>query len=122
MDKKYFILGYEASAKRGTASCWKTLKEIKCGLTKTRPAVSQMMTKKDGSKCSTPEENAEVFRIHFKELFEREPSYDPDVALMVPQHPVWTDLYEIPSDKEIKEACDNFKDNAPEDPGLLPQF
>ena len=112
----------EASGKRGTASCWKTLKEIKCGLSKTRPAVSQMMTKKDGSKCSTPEENAEVFRIHFKELFEREPSYDPDVALMVPQHPVWTDLDEIPSDKEIKEACEKLKDNAPGDSGLLPQF
>ena len=41
---------------------------------------------------------------------------------MVPQHPVWTDLDEIPSDKEIKEACEKPKDNAPGDSGLLPQF
>ena len=29
---------------------------------------------------------------------------------------------EIPTDKEIKEACEKLKDNAPGDSGLLPQF
>ena len=76
----------EASAKRGTASYWKTLNEIKSGLTKTR------LTRKDETKCSSPEGNKEVFRIHFKELFECVTLYDPDAVLMVPQHPVWTEL------------------------------
>ena len=111
-----------ASGKRGTAGCWKALKEIKTSLTKTRPAASQMMTKKDGTKCSTPQENAEVFRVHFKDLFERVPEYCPEAAAMIPQHPVWTEFDELPDDKEILEACERLKDNAPGDSGLLPQF
>ena len=41
---------------------------------------------------------------------------------MIPQHPVWTEFDELPDDKEILEACERLKDNAPGDSGLLPQF
>ena len=40
-----------ASARKSSVSCWKTPKDIKIRLTKTRPAASQMMTKKDRTKC-----------------------------------------------------------------------
>ena len=55
-----------SSTVKGTAGCWKALKEIKNGLTKTRPKVVKMMTKSDGSMCKNGEENAEVFRSTLK--------------------------------------------------------
>ena len=34
------------------------------------------MKKSDGSLCTTPEENAEVFRSHFEGLYTTSPEYD----------------------------------------------
>ena len=35
---------------------------------------------------------------------------------------LWIEFDELPDDKEILEACERLKDNAPGDSGLLPQF
>ena len=112
----------DSSSKNGTAGCWKALKELKNGLTKTRPTASQMMTKSDGSKCTTPAENAEVFREHFEKLFDRVPTFSEEAASMIEQLPVRDEYGEEPDDDEIRAACRRLKEKAPGDSGLLPQF
>ena len=63
----------EGSMQRGTGQCWKTINDIKKGLSKTALAAEKMTTKADGTKCTTTEENADVFRVHFEKLFDRKP-------------------------------------------------
>ena len=46
------------------------------------------MTKNDGSKWTSAEENAEVFKIHFEQLYDRKPTFDPTVLDLLDQHPV----------------------------------
>ena len=111
----------EASTQRGTAQCWKALKEIKNGLAKTTPATEKMMMKADGTMCTTTEENAEVFRVHFEQLFDRMPEFTNDFNSF-PQTPVALEFDVVPDDEEIKSACRKLKDKAPGVSGLLPQL
>jgi len=37
------------------------------------------MTKEDGSRCKTTEENAEVFHKHFEKLYNRNATFDTSV-------------------------------------------
>ena len=109
----------KSSTVKGTAGCWKALKQIKDGLTKTRPKVAKMMTKSDGTLCKTSEENAEVFRIHFEKLFDREPEFNVDAASWIEQSPVLLEYDDFPDDEEIKKAAATLKNNAPGSSGLL---
>ena len=61
---------------RGRKSFWESIKLLKKGLTKPPPPKQIMMQKEDGSKCTTSEENAEVFRQHFEKLYNREEAFD----------------------------------------------
>jgi len=51
---------------RNTAAAAKTT--LNKGLCKQQPTPEKMMLKEDGSKCENSEENAEVFRKHFKNI------------------------------------------------------
>ena len=106
---------------RGTGQCWKALGEIKKGLSKTSPAAEKMMTKADGTKCTTSEENAEVFRLYFENLFDRMPEYSRNFDA-IPQMNAVLEYDGIPDDEEIKKACRSLKDKAPGESGLLPQL
>ena len=53
-----------------------------------------MMKIEDGSKCVSSEENAEVFRIHFSKLYNREESYDPSILSSSNKHGVIDDRME----------------------------
>ena len=53
----------------GTKKAWDSLKTLKSGLSKTSPLTIKQMKKPDGSFCSSPEENKEVFRDHFQQLY-----------------------------------------------------
>ena len=72
----------DGTLQRGTGQCWKALGEIKRGLSKTSPTAEKMMTKANGTKCTTAEENAEVFRIHFVKLFDRRPEFTSDFSTL----------------------------------------
>ena len=100
----------DSSSKNGTAGCWKALKELKNGLTKTRATASQMMTKSDGSKCTTPAEYTGVFREHFEKLFDRVPTFREEAASMIEQLPVRDEYGEEPDDDEIRAACRRLKE------------
>ena len=55
-----------------------------------------MVKKEDGSKCSTPEENAEVFRSHFEKLYGRTPTFDPTVIDLIEQNAMIPDISHPP--------------------------
>ena len=67
------LLNDSTANTKGTKPAWDAVKKLKSGLSKTRPSAVKKMKKKDGTLCSSQEENAEVFKTHFQELFEREP-------------------------------------------------
>ena len=111
----------DRASQRGTGQCWKALSEIKKGLSKTSPVAEKMMTKADGTKCTTTEENADVFRVHFEKLFDRKPEFISDFSSLPQINPV-TEDDDTPGDDEIRAACRSLKDKAPGDSGLLPQL
>ena len=55
---------------------WDALKKLKAGLMKTRPAPPLKMKKADGTRCTTPEQNADVFKCHFEKLYGRRGMFD----------------------------------------------
>ena len=81
-----------------------------------------MMKKSDGTKCASPEENAEVFREHFNKLYDREPVFDPTVIDLLERQPVFDGLDHPPTDDEITKATLSLKNNAPGESGLTPQM
>ena len=106
---------------KGTANCWQALAEIKKGLSKTAPAAVKMMTKEDGTKCVTSEENSEVFRVHFDKLFDRVPDCSKDFDSL-PQLSTSVEIPDVPYNKEIADACRSLKNKAPGESGLKPQL
>jgi len=81
-----------------------------------------MMTKTDGSKCKTAEENADVFRDYFQQLYDRHPVFDPTVIELLAQAPIVAECDRRPNDGEIKKAVLQLKNNAPGESGLSPQM
>ena len=59
------------ASKKGTKICWDSIKSLNQGLTKPKPVSEKMMTKGDGTKCKSAEENAQVFKEHFEQLYNR---------------------------------------------------
>ena len=110
------------ASQRGTKICWDKVKTLQKGLTKPKPPQEKMMKKEDGSKCSTSEENAEVFRSHFEKLYGRTPTFDPTVIDLIEPKPAITDISHPPSDDEISTATKGLKNNAPGESGLSPRF
>ena len=114
-------LNESTSGHGGTKQSWEAVTNLKKGLSKVRQSNQQNMMKPDGSLASTPEENAEVFRAHFNQLYHCSPDYDTTVLHLLSQHPVATNCDHMPSDDEIRTAVSKLK-NAPGDSGLCPQI
>ena len=55
------------------------------------------MQKEDGSKCTTSEENAEVFRQHFEKLYNREEAFDESILSSIPDYPFNDSLSQAPN-------------------------
>ena len=106
------------SAITGTKGCWDALKQLRNGLSKTRPSSEKTMKKEDGTLCETAEENAEVFRSHFEKLYGQPPVYDRSVIDLIPQRPVVSGLDHPPDDEELITSISLLKDNAPGDSGI----
>ena len=106
-------------ASHGTFAAWNVVSEIRSGLLGTvrRPAPPAMQ-KADGSKASTPEENASVFAEHFGKLYGRSPQVDTSVLDLLSQRPTAVGLDGPPSDIEIRCALGKLRNSAPGDSGL----
>ena len=105
----------------GTKQAWDSIKNLKGTLTKVKSSSTKPMKKSDGTVCSTPEENAEVFHLHFQSLYDREGTYDPSVVDELSQYEVHNGLDHTPTDKEIRTAILKLKDKAPGESGIVPR-
>ena len=106
---------------RGTKPAWDAVKKLKAGLSKSRPSSVKRMKKPDGTVCRSPEENADVFKAHFEELFGRLPVCDVSVLDLLEQLPVRDGLDHPPTDKEFEKAVSQLRNTAPGDSGLCAQ-
>ena len=79
-----------------------------------------MVRKEAGSRCKSNEENAQVFREHFKKLAERVPMYDKSVLELLQQEPVISGFDHLPTDDKILNAVYSLKNNAPGAQGSIP--
>ena len=66
------------------------------------------MTKNDGSKWTSAEENAEVFKNHFEQLYDRKPTFDPTVLDLLDQHAVMEGIDYCPTNDEIRKAVNRL--------------
>ena len=114
-------LNEAVGAKRGTKSCWDTVSLLKKGFSKTTPATERMMTKEDGSKCVTSEDNANVFIRHFESLYGHQPEFEPDVLDALEQH-AECGYGGTPDDEEIDKAVKKLKNKSPGISGLSPEL
>ena len=113
---------HNINTKYGTKQSWDTIKLFKKNLTKTKKSSLKHMKRPDGTSCSTPEENAQVFHSHFQTLFDKEAIYDESVLEELPQHHIHQHCDYRPTDEEIKIATRKLKNNAPGDSGIMPQL
>ena len=79
------------------------------------------MKKPDGSLCTTPEENAEVFRSHFEGLYTTTPDFDESVLDLLQEIPI-TASDATPTDEEIRKATMKLRNTAPGNSGLSAQL
>ena len=94
---------------------------LRRGLSKTRPSAERAMKKTDGTLCTSLDENAEVFKNHFAELYGQEPAFDESVLNLLQQLQVAAGQDHVPTDDEIFSAVSKLKNKAPGDSGLTPQ-
>ena len=120
--KKCEDINWSITSSRGTKSCWDMISTLQNGLSKTRPATERMMKKDDGTTCKSPDENAEVFRKHFQEVYNRQPTYNPTILNMLNQKQTVEGCEHTPTDEEICAAVRKLKNKAPGDSGLCPQL
>jgi hypothetical protein len=84
---------------------WDVVKRIQSGITKVKPRLKPMMTRSDGIKATTEEENITVFTDHLKKLLQRVPQVDEAVLDEVPQQPYPVEAGRLPTVDEIDAAA-----------------
>ena len=113
-------LNESSSAHGGTKTYWDTVVTLRNGLKKSKSCSERPMKKPDGTLCKTPEENAEVFKNHFQELYGRQPAFDASVLEHLQQHNIVPNCDHTPDDEEITKATRRLKDRGPGDSGICP--
>ena len=110
------------SVQRGTKDSWELLGKLKSDLDRSKTVNSTKMKKPDGSLCETPEENAEVFRHHFENLYSTIPNTDESVLEHVEAVLIPPALDALPDNEEIRKAIQSLHNTAPGNSGLPAQL
>eukprot|EP00957_Ditylum_brightwellii_P056194 4260070-Ditylum_brightwellii.AAC.1 len=63
------------------------MKNVKICVSKVKPSKQASMQRKDGSKHTTPQDNAEVFHMYFTTLYDQTPFFQPDIINLLEQLP-----------------------------------
>ena len=106
----------------GSAAAWEGVKQLRTGLHPTPRPAQPKMQKADGTRASTPEENASVFASHFEKLYGRAATFDPTVLDSLPPRDTVPDLDHTPTDEEIRRAVRRLNNTAPGDSGVPAQL
>ena len=72
------------------------------------------MNKPDGTKCTSPAKNAEVFCNHFAKLYEKKLTNRDSIDKQLNQLPIRPDMDDLPTDKEINLAIQQLNKLAAE--------
>ena len=96
----------------GSSKYWDTISRLRSGLVKTKSCRQTQMRKADGSRCSSPRENADVFKEHFSKLYARQPRFDATIIESIDQLPIRYVLADMPPDVEIKRAVRQLNNSA----------
>ena len=115
-------LNMSAARQKGTRTFWDCIKSIKNGLDKPPPSSPVMMRKEDGSKCQSPEENAEIFKNHFEKLYNKPANFDPNILNHLDECPIDDSLGVTPSTEEVHSAIKHLKNNSPGESGITAQM
>ena len=70
------------------------------------------MKNPDGTKCTPPAENAEVFRNHFAQLYNKQPTHRDSIDEQLNQLPIRPEMDDLPTDKEINLAVQQLNNSA----------
>ena len=70
------------------------------------------MKKPDGTKCTSPAENTEVFRKHFAQLYEKQPTNRDSIDTQLNQLPFRPEMNDLSTDKEINLAIQKLNNSA----------
>ena len=105
----------------GTKVAWDTIKILQKNTSKMKPSNEKRLKRPDGSMCQSSEENAGVFKEHFRQLYEREATFDKNVLDILPQTPEFVGCDQAPTEKEIRDAILCLKNKAPGESGIMPQ-
>ena len=115
-------LNLSAARQKGTKTFWDCIKAIKRGLVKPLPSAPIMMYKEDGTKCQSPEDNAEVFKKHFEKLYNKPSNSDPSILDHLEDSPIDDPLGFTPSIEEVRSAINHLKNNSPGESGITAQM
>ena len=69
------------------------------------------MKKPDGTKFTSPAENAEVFRNHFAQLYEKQPTNHDLIDKQLNQLPIRPEMDDLPTDKDINLAIQQLNNS-----------
>ena len=99
---------------------WEAIKQLKGGISKTKPSTDVPLKTKAGVACKDAAENAARFKEHFSELYSKEEWYDSTVLDSIPQHDpsVWKDQGRTPDLDEIKVAVRRLNVSGPGATGI----
>ena len=118
ISKQWQLLNDGSANTKGTKPAWDPVKKLKAGLSKSRPSAVKRTKKPHGTVCNSPEENADVFKTHFEELFGKLPEFDASVLDLLEQLPVRQGLDHLPTDEEFEKAVSQLQNTAPGDTGV----
>ena len=104
-----FEVNNSTVSQRGTKVSWDKVKLLQKGLHKPKPQSERMMCKEDGTRCVNAQENANVFKNHFKKLYGKVPSYDASVINLIEQLPTLEGFGSNPTDDEITKSVKGLR-------------
>jgi hypothetical protein len=118
IDERVRVLHDGSISFGGSRDSWVAIRELINGLALSKSHVPRDLRKPDGTLSSSPAENATVFANAFRNLYERQPSFDPTVLNDLPSLPTLSHLADAPDRALIQRAIARVKDHGPGASGI----
>ena len=93
-------------------AAWTAINSLKKGNSSIRKCSNTNLKKRDKTLCKSPQENAQTFKEHFENIYQKQLPYDVTVLDDIPNSPIFTNAAAIPSPNETKEAIKKLNSSA----------